>query len=343
MSRLEAWAAIACLVGPARAAAGTDAGAQADANVTIREWALPTPDSRPHDPAVGADGALWYTAQKANRIGRLDPTSGQIHEYPLPTQNSGPHGLTADADGNIWYTGNYVGLIGKLDPRTGRVTEYRIQDRRAGDPHTPVFDRSGLLWFTVEQGNLVGRLDPKKGNIDFREVPTPDAEPYGIAVDRQGVPFFCEFGTNKIARIDPRTFDVKEYLLPGGARPRRLAIADDGTVYYSDFARGYLGRLDPVTGEVREWASPGGAESRPYGIAITPDGLVWYSESGVKPNTIVRFDPHTQRFARANIPSGGGVVRNIAATRDGRLFIACSGVNQVGVVEPRAPAAHTVR
>ena len=25
---------------------------------------------------------------------------------------------------------------------------------------------------------------------------------------------------------------------------------------------------------------------RPNGIAITPDGMVWYSESGVKPNTL---------------------------------------------------------
>jgi len=81
------------------------------------------------------------------------------------------------------------------------------------------------------------------------------------------------------------------------------------------------------------WESPGGAKSAPYGIAITPDGLVWYSESGVKPNTIIQFDPQTEKFARANIPSGGGTVRNMAATSDGRVYIACSGVDKVGVVE----------
>jgi virginiamycin B lyase len=82
------------------------------------------------------------------------------------------------------------------------------------------------------------------------------------------------------------------------------------------------------------WPSPGGHESGPYGIAITPDGMVWYSESGVKPNTIIRFDPKTENFARAAIPSRGGVVRNMAATPDGRVYIACSGVDKVGVVEP---------
>jgi virginiamycin B lyase len=61
--------------------------------------------------------------------------------------------------------------------------------------------------------------------------------------------------------------------------------------------------------------------------------MVWYSESGVSPNTLIRFDPRTQTFARATIPSGGGVVRNMVATPDGRLYLACSGVNKVGIVE----------
>jgi virginiamycin B lyase len=82
------------------------------------------------------------------------------------------------------------------------------------------------------------------------------------------------------------------------------------------------------------WPSPGGDGSDPYGIAITPDGMVWYSESGVTPNTLIRFNPTTEQFARTKIPSGGGTVRNMAATSDGRLYLACSGVNKVGVVEP---------
>lgn len=38
------------------------------------------------------------------------------------------------------------------------------------------------------------------------------------------------------------------------------------------------------------------AEFRAYGIASTADGTVWYSESGVTPNTIVTFDPKTKTF-----------------------------------------------
>ena len=134
--------------------------------------------------------------------------------------------------------------------------------------------------------------------------------------------------------IDPKTLAIKEYALPEEVRPRRLAIAADDTVYFTDFKSGHLGSLNTTTGAVKLFPSPGGAESNPYGIAITPDGMVWYSESGVHPNTIIRFNPTTQSFARANIPSGGGVVRNMAATRDGRVYIACSGVDKVGIVSP---------
>jgi virginiamycin B lyase len=127
--------------------------------------------------------------------------------------------------------------------------------------------------------------------------------------------------------------EITEYLLPEGARPRRLAIASNDLIYYTDFARGYLGLFDPSRQEVKEWLSPGGAGSRPYGIAITPDGAVWYSESGVMPNTIVRFDPSARAFSTWPIPSGGGVVRNMVSTAGGDLYIACSGVNKVGVVK----------
>ncbi len=306
------------------------------ARVEVREWDVPAPNSRPHDPAIAPDGSLWYTGMRSNTLGRLDPKTGEIREYRVKLPDSGPHGLTADREGNIWFTANYKDYIGKLDPKldpgTGGITEYPMPDKAARGPHTPVFDQKGILWFTVEEGNFVGRLDPRTGAIKLIRSPTPDSVPYGIAVNSKGVPFFCEFGTNKFGSVDPATLEITEYKLPEGSRPRRLAITSDDKVYFTDYARGRLGLFDPKTGETKEWPSPGGPGSRPYGIAITPDGEVWYSESGVSPNTIVRFDPATQAFAAWPIPSGGGVVRNMVSTPEGNLYIACSGVNKIGIV-----------
>ena len=181
---------------------------------------------------------------------------------------------------------------------------------------------------------MVGRLDPGTGDIKVKPTPTQNAVPYGIIVTEDGVPFFCEFGTNKLASIDPQSMAIREHPLPEGARPRRLALASDGTIYYSDYERGYLGHFDPKSGKQEEWPSPGGSGSEPYGITAARDGMIWYSESGVNPNTLVRFDPKTKSFAETTIPSGGGVVRNMVATKDGKLYLACSGVNKVAVVTP---------
>jgi virginiamycin B lyase len=301
--------------------------------VRIRMWPVPTPGSRPHDPLAGRDGAIWYSGQLANKIGRLDPKTGQFKEYTLKTPRTGPHGLAEDRDGNIWFTGNSIGLIGKLDPRTGNVTEYKLPDPAVKDPHTLNFDQSGILWFTAQNANVMGRLDPKNGEIKIIKSLTPNSRPYGLHINSKGVPIVVLFGTNKVATIDPATLAVKEYALPNPAsRPRRLALASDDIVYYADYARGFLGRLDLRTGAVKEWPSPSGPQSQPYGIAFTK-GAVWYNESNAKPNTIVRFDPATEKFQSWVIPGGGDIVRNVDVTRDGNVVTANSLVNQVGIVE----------
>ena len=299
---------------------------------SVKVWPVPTPGSRPHDPLATKDGALWWTGQLANRLGRLDPKTGQMREFVLKSPHTGPHGLTEDRDGNIWFTGNNIGLIGKFEPKTGVVTEYKMPDPNAKDPHTLIFDKNGILWFTVQQANMVGRLDPKSGEIKLVTSPTPKSRPYGMAVNSRNVVFFVEFGANKIASIDAETMRVREYPLPNaGARPRRLAISPDDIIWYTDFSRGFVGRLDTATGEVKEWGSPSGAKSEPYGIVFTK-GAVWYSESAAKPNTIVRFDPKSEKFQSWIIPGGGDIVRNMDVTPDGNPVLANSLTNEVGLV-----------
>ena len=302
------------------------------ADIAIKEWPVATPGSRPHDPLAARDGSIWYTGQLANVLGRLDPRTGQIKEYPVNPQ-TGPHGLKEDKGGNIWFTGNFSSVIGKLDPKTGKVTDYPMPDPSAKDPHSLVFDREGILWFTVQQGNKIGRLDPKSGEIKLLTPPTAGARPYGIQVDSRNTIYVVEFGAPKVASINPKTLAIREFPLPDpAARPRRLAIGPDDTIWYSDFARGYLGHLDPATGQVKEWLSPSGPKSQPYGMVFTK-GAVWYSESAAKPNTIVRFDPKTEKFQSWAIPGGGDIVRNMDVTPRGEPVKANSLVNKVGLVE----------
>lgn len=302
------------------------------AKVKIRLWDVPTQGSRPHDPLATKDGAIWWTAQLANKLGRVDK-NGTIREYTLKSPHTGPHGLAEDKDGNIWFTGNHTSLIGKLDPKTGVTTEYPLPGSKKMDPHTINIDQNGVVWFTAQNANTLGRLDPKTGEMKLVTSPTEKSRPYGLMINSRGVPWFVEFGAPKIASIDPQTMAIKEFTLPNaGARPRRLAFESDDIIWYTDFPRGTLGRLDTKTGAVKEWPSPSGPKSEPYGIVFTK-GALWYNESGAKPNTIVRFDPKTEKFQSWAIPGGGDIVRNMDVTPDGNPVTANSLTNQVGLVE----------
>ena len=304
--------------------------------VTFREWKAPTLGQRPHDPLWARDGKLWWTGQYQSRIGNVDTKTGQTREYVLDTPNSGPHGIVEDAQGNIWYTGINVQEVGKVDPRTGVVTEYKLNNPDARGPHTPMFDKKGILFFTIQNG-YVGRLNTANGDMKIVKSPSTPSYPYGIRVDSNNLLWYVDFQQPKLASVNPDTMEIKEYTLPrADARPRRIGITADNMIWYADFPKGFIGRLDPKTGQFKEWASPGGPLSRPYGMDTVGD-IVWYSEAGVKPNTLVRFDPKSEQWQTWAIPSGGHVVRFIDATPDGNIVMAESGINRVALAEVKNP------
>ena len=298
------------------------------------EWSTPGVSAEPHDPLIASDGSIWYTSAQANVIARVDPKSGEMREYQLKTPQSGPDGLAEDRNGNVWYAGRLKALLGKLDPKTGSVVEYPLADPGARDPRSVAVDQKGNLWFTIEEGNMIGRVVSATGAITLKRAPTANSRPYGIAITSKGAPVYAAFGTNKVASVDPRTLAIREWSLPDpAARPRRVAVDANDMVWYTDNARGFIGRLDTSNGQVTEWAVPGGATSMPSAIAVINNDIL-FSETGSTPNILVRFEPATERFQTWNIPSGGGAVDAISATKDGTaLAIAERGANKIALVK----------
>jgi len=300
-------------------------------DIKFTEWEAPTLGQRPHDPLWTEDGSIWWTGQWANRLGQLDPATGEREEFPLNVPDSHPHGLVEASDGGIWFTAVRGGYVGRFDPETKEVREFFVPEGTRG-PHTPIFDDRGSVWFTMQSGH-VGRIVLATEEMTISATPTANTYPYGIQVNSQGEPWYVDFRGNRLGSVDPATGKITEYELPNpDSRPRRIALTPDDAVWYTDYSRGYIGRFDPETGEVKEWPSPGGAESRPYGIASLGNTL-WYGESYSWPNTLVRFDADSEGFQSWAIPSGGGVIRHMMATPDGNLVLACSGVNRVALVE----------
>ncbi|MFT5444922.1 MAG: hypothetical protein ACI9DC_000082 [Gammaproteobacteria bacterium] len=100
--------------------------------------------------------------------------------------------------------------------------------------------------------------------------------------------------------------ELTEIRLPNDATTvRRLDIASDGMIWYVNSSQGGLGRYNPATGEITEWPSPSGPKSHPNAIAVI-DGIVWYNESRVRPDALVRFDSATQTLPKLGHSIGRG-------------------------------------
>ena len=294
-------------------------------SIDIEEWLVPTLGQRSRDPVEAPDGSIWWTGMFASLIGRLQPDSGDMVEYFLPP-DARPHSIVPDARGNIWYTGNGNATIGRLEPATGLITEFRT---RSADPHTAVVHPNGSLYFTAQRAGMLGRLDPRSGAVD--EVATRE-RPYGIRVGPRGRLWVAFNGTNAIGAMHPDTLQVEYFPIPDArTRIRRLDLDSRGRVWYVNSSLGRIGVLDPGSGATREWPSPSGPDSHPYALAVIDD-IVWYNESGMRPDALVRFDPRDESFQSWAIPSGVGIVRHVWVTRAGDLLIHQSSSNRVGRV-----------
>jgi virginiamycin B lyase len=313
-----------------------------DMQISFKQWKTPTLGARSRDPIEGIDGSIWFVGQYGNVVGRIDPKTNEIKEWPLPS-GARAHSIAEDKSGNIWYTGNANGTIGKLDPKTGKFTVYPMPDPAVRDPHSLEFDPKGILWFSAQQSNFVGRLDPATGAVKVWALPTPKTNPYGVRMDSKGTPWIASNGSNRVISINPETLELKEHVLPrANAQPRRIAIDSQDVIWAADVS-GYLVRFDPKTGAVKEWPSPSGAASSPYGITIVND-IIWYNESGQRPDALVRFDPKTEKFQSWPIPSGpvfAGIVRNMNKTRDGNLLIHQTSTNHILLVDLKSGGKST--
>ena len=223
-----------------------------------------------------------------------------------------PHTVTLDRARQRLVHGQQERHDRQARPEHGR--DHRLQDARPGGARTRTRRSStaqGILWFTLQQSNMMGRLDP--------------------TTRRHQAGHHEDAGRAALRHQDRRAGDavgrLQRQQLPGQGRPgddgaHRDQAADPGD--HGPAARHRRRRHDLVrqlvagparpattrqTGEIKEWPSPSGPKSHPYAIAVV-DGIVWYNESGMRPDALVRFDPATETFQSWPIPSGERLCRH---------------------------------
>ena len=74
-------AALACVI--ASVAGPLPTGTAAAQGLAVREWQVPWERTRPRDPFVAPDGAIWYVDYARGFLGRLDPVTAAVEEWEV--------------------------------------------------------------------------------------------------------------------------------------------------------------------------------------------------------------------------------------------------------------------
>lgn len=248
--------------------------------------------ARPHDVAVSPNGIVWYTAQGQGALGRLDPKTGAVKQIRLG-QNSAPHGVIVGPDGAPWITDGGLNAIVRVDPVTEKLTAYPLpKAQNYANLNTATFDTTGVLWFTGQAG-VYGKVEPKTGEVKVWDAPK-GLGPYGIATTPAGDVWFSSLAGNYIARIDTKTGEVEVVDTPTkGAGARRVWSDSKNRLWVSLWNSGEVALYDPAGKSWKKWKLPGNSP-KGYSVYVDEQDAVWLTDFGA--NTIVRFDPKTEKF-----------------------------------------------
>jgi virginiamycin B lyase len=311
----------------AAAIAVSTAGGTADAKMAVQTFVV-LAGAGAHDVYPAPDGTVWFTAQSAGKLGRLDPRTGKSELIALGP-GAAPHGVIVGPDGAAWVTEGGQNAIARVDPATRAVKLFPLpKERQNANLNTASFDRQGVLWFTGQNG-IYGRLDVKTGAMAIFDAPR-GAGPYGIATTPDGQVFFASLAGNYLGQIDLATGTVTVLDPPVPLQGARRVWSDSrGGLWITGWNSGDLFRYDSESRTWARWHLPGDGP-QPYAVYVDETDAVWVSDWSS--NAILHFDPNTEKFESFPHPDRYTSVRQLAGRR-GEVWGAESGADKLFVLK----------
>ena len=314
----------------------------------VYRWRLETA-LVPHDPAAHSrDNRIYTVDMMGGKVLETDLKSGATKEYvepadgmpgggvftkmgmPAPygmTVPRGPHSLAEGKDGKFYLTDLIGNSIGEFDPRTKKFAHHQIpMEAKALYPHTIRAARDGKLWFTIAFSNQVGRFDPATKEMKILNMPHSPSlsivggpSPYGIDIHpADDSVWYASLSSDKIVRIDSKTFEVKEYDSPVRG-PRRQRFDAAGNLWVAGFSEGAIARIDVKTWQAKVYRLPvfaPGEVPSPYALAVHPKtGEIWVNDTML--DLVWRFLPKEERFVAYPLPLKGTYTREFTFPKQG--------------------------
>jgi virginiamycin B lyase len=274
------------------------------------EYRMPLELESPTAIAAGADGAVWFTIDRSDVIGRV--RNGTVDRLSTSGRNLEPLGIGVAPDGTAWFTDSVGGSVAhmtaagevsrfKLDTpivrlgrlavspdgspwfaeltsfsitqiKDGRIIRHDVESPRGG-PYGVAVAPNGVAWATLQAGDQLLRIDTD-GHRESFDVPHPGAVPSDIAIGSDGSVWFIEARGNRIGRfLDGKFAEFEVGVQNAGLSG--IAIAKDGSVWFGMLREAGLGRLRD--GKVSIFHLPR-KDARPFSVAIDPPNNVWYAD-----------------------------------------------------------------
>lgn len=233
-----------------------------------------------------------------------------------------------------------VRTTGDVATVVARMQIYPTADPRASLMQ-PVVDRKGYVWFGEMRANKLARLDPHTGEI--REWAPPDGG-YGLMMSALGPDdaiWFAEENSNYIGRFDPVTERFTTYPLPSyqgrTSQPQHLQFDRAGQLWFTLNRSGKIGRMNPDTGEIRMWQvlpPEGDQASRPYSLAVTPEGKVWFG-AALYGGVVGSRDPETGIVTTHHLDRPTAQVTSMVSDTRGNVWFTELQFNRLGHINTR--------
>jgi streptogramin lyase len=178
------------------------------------------------------DGKVWMEDTENGRIFRLDLKSGQWEDRGVATTAKGEtvrgYGLPVDKENNLFLMEFGSTKIGKLDAKTN-VAQIWSTPMARSRPRRGRFDDQNHLWFAEYGANRIAMFDPATETIKEWKLPTEWGAPYDAVPTKGGAEAWTGSMLNDhVARLNAKTDEIVEYLLPRNTNIRRVFVQETG-------------------------------------------------------------------------------------------------------------------
>jgi virginiamycin B lyase len=251
----------------------------------------------------------------------------ELTEWPIGDGFSQMHDFLVHPNGYIYIGDNLFDRIYELDPNTGEYTVYKV-------PHDEEMGLGGIMGnrfkvfpkmynymgvhsfaYSKKDGNIFITPSMQQALLEFdvktkKFITHPMAEgyyPHTIRVDDQDRVWFTLALSSQVAMFDRQSKSFKIYDLPARGIKEWFILKSLPIVF-------------SISPENRPTPAPdreGTGLPMPYGIDITPDGMVWVAR--LYANDLARIDPETDEVTMIDFPFKGP--RRLRSDAEGNLWI----------------------